>query len=267
MSDTRYSQEEIREYWTRQAQEHGQASSASWSDHRVIEMEIREIVQYLNDHDRVLDVGCANGYSSAQFARERKLRLRGLDYIPKMVEEARSRLPSIQDKLAGSLEFDVGDITQLNEPSNGYNKVVVVRVLINLGTWECQRTALRECIRVLEPGGSLLLSEATRQGWERLNQLRNEWGLDDIPMPPFNQYLDEEKLLSEIGSQMELLKISNFASTYYVGTRVLKPLLAKASNTPVDVANPNAEWNRWFSQLPPAGDYGTQKLFVFRKLQ
>jgi hypothetical protein len=25
------------------------------------------------------------------------------------------------------------------------------------------------------------------------------------------------------------------------------------------------EWNRWFAQLPAWGDYGTQKLFVFRK--
>ena len=25
------------------------------------------------------------------------------------------------------------------------------------------------------------------------------------------------------------------------------------------------EWNRWFAQLPAAGDYGTQKLMIFRK--
>lgn len=29
---------------------------------------------------------------------------------------------------------------------------------------------------------------------------------------------------------------------------------------------PNMEWNRWFAQLPSWGDYGTQKLFVFRKI-
>jgi hypothetical protein len=61
------------------------------------------------------------------------------------------------------------------------------------------------------------------------------------------------------------MDIVNFASTYYVGTRVLKPLLNQALGSVVDVANPNMEWNRWFSQLPASGDYGTQKLFVFRK--
>jgi hypothetical protein len=65
---------------------------------------------------------------------------------------------------------------------------------------------------------------------------------------------------------MELLELSNFASTYYVGTRLLKPLLALVTKASVGVADPDAEWNRWFSQLPAAGDYGTQKLFVFRKL-
>jgi ubiquinone/menaquinone biosynthesis C-methylase UbiE len=211
-------------------------------------------------------VGCANGYSSIQFACGRRIQLRGLDYVPEMIEQARARLGAMQDKLDGSIEFDVGDITQLKEPSNSYDKAIVVRVLINLGTWERQVSGLSECIRVLKSGGLLLLSEATLQGWQRLNALRGEWGMEDILMPPFNQYLDQDKVITALNGQAKLLELSNFASTYYVGTRVLKPLLAQATHAPVSVADPNAEWNRWFSQLPPAGDYGTQKLFVFRKL-
>jgi ubiquinone/menaquinone biosynthesis C-methylase UbiE len=261
----RLNQSEVHEYWTRQAREHGQSPSASWSDHRVIEMEINEIAKHLTDGDKVLDVGCANGYSSVQFARACRIRLRGLDYIPNMIDQAKARLDAMKDVSVSSIEFDVGDITRLNEPSDSYDKVIVVRVLINLGTWEIQLRGLRECIRVLKPGGLLLLSEATLQGWRRLNALREEWGMEDIPMPPFNQYLDQEKVVAAVGGEAKLLEISNFASTYYVGTRVLKPLLARATHAPVSIADPNAEWNRWFSQLPPAGDYGTQKLFVFRK--
>jgi ubiquinone/menaquinone biosynthesis C-methylase UbiE len=229
-------------------------------------MEIAAISRHLSDGDRVLDVGCANGYSSLQFACVRSVQLRGLDYIPKMIDEARVRLQAVKQEIRGSVEFDVGDITELKERSNTYDKVVVVRVLINLGNWERQIKGLHECVRVLKQGGLLLLSEATLQGWERLNALRAEWGLEEIPMPAFNQYMDQEQLISAVRDEAKLLEISNFASTYYVGTRVLKPLLAKATHAPVSVADPNAEWNRWFSQLPPAGDYGTQKLFVFRKL-
>jgi len=262
---TRLTQSEVYEYWSRQVREHGQSPSASWSDHRVIEMEIAEITKHLDDGDRVLDVGCANGYSSVQFASARRIRLRGLDYVPKMIEQARERLSAMTDKLVGSVEFEVGDITELREPSNCYDRVIVVRVLINLGTWERQLAGLRECIRVLKPGGLLLLSEATVQGWRRLNGLRAEWGLEEIPMPPFNEYLDQDQVIAAVRGEAELVELSNFASTYYIGTRVFKPLLAQATHAPVSVADPNAEWNRWFSQLPPAGDYGTQKLFVFCK--
>ena len=263
---TRLTQDEVYEYWTKQAEEHHQSPSASWSDHRVIEMEIAEISRHLADGDKVLDVGCANGYSSVMFARARRIQLRGVDYIPKMIEQARVRLMAMREQMNGSIEFDVGDITDLKEPSNAYDKVVVVRVLINLGTWQRQLKGLQECIRVLRPGGLLLLSEATLQGWQRLNHFRAEWGMEDIPMPPFNQYLDQDQVVAAVKDQAELAELSNFASTYYVGTRILKPLLAQATNAPVSVADPNADWNRWFSQLPPAGDYGTQKLFVLRKL-
>jgi ubiquinone/menaquinone biosynthesis C-methylase UbiE len=259
------SQNEVYEFWTKQAQEHDLSPSASWSDHHVIEMEIAEIVSRLNDGDRVLDVGCANGYSSVQFACARQIRLKGVDYIPKMVDLARLRSATMSGKLTGSVEFEVGEATQLKEPSGAYDKVVVIRVLINLGTWERQLEALRECTRVLKPGGVLMLSEATLQGWRRLNQFRREWGMSDIPMPPFNQYLDVDQVVAAAAGELQLIELRDFASTYYVGTRVIKPLLAMAAKSSVNVADPNAECNRWFSELPAAGDYGTQKLFVFRK--
>ena len=256
---------EIRAFWTQQAIEHGQSPSASWSDHRVIEMEIRELLAHLDDGETVLDIGCANGYSTIQLASQRALRIRGLDYIPEMVEEARRRLQSLGSSIAGDVEFEVGNILELGEASDSYDKLVVIRVLINLGDWSNQRQALQECARVLKPGGVLLLSEATLQGWRKLNDLRGEWALPEIPMPGFNSYLDEEKVIDSMGADLELLELVNFASTYFVGTRLLKPLLAKALGGKLDPADPDAEWNRWFSTLPSWGDYGTQKLFVLRK--
>lgn len=257
--------EEIKEFWRRQAVDHGQSPSASWSDYRVIEMEIRELVRRLDDGDKVLDVGCANGYSTIQLASQKAVQIRGLDYLPEMIEQARGAMQSLPSSMPGKVEFDVGSIMAIPEPSDTYDKVVVVRVVINLGEWGRQLTALRECARVLKPGGMLLLSEATIQGWSKLNDLRREWGLPDIPMPSFNSYLDELMVIDSMVAELELVDLVNFASTYYVGTRLLKPLLARALGGYVDPANPNAEWNTWFSTLPAYGDYGTQKLFVFRK--
>jgi len=257
--------EEIRDFWTRQAAEYGQSPSVSWSDHRVIEMEIRELVRRLDDGDKVLDVGCANGFSTIQLASQKAIEIRGLDYLPEMIEQARASMRSLPSSMPGKIDFDVGNIMAIPEPSGVYDKVVVIRVLINLGEWSNQLTALRECARVLKPGGVLLLSEATIQGWSKLNDLRREWGLPDIPMPGFNSYLDEQKVIDFMAAELELVELANFASTYFVGTRLLKPLLTRALGGNMDPANPNAEWNRWFSMLPAYGDYGTQKLFVFRK--
>lgn len=261
----RYGLSEIREFWTKQALEFGESHAASWSDRRVMEMEITEILQRLEDGDRVLDLGCANGWSTLNFAVQKRLELVGLDYIPEMIEQARRRLATAGEDIKGSVSFDVGDITALAEPSSTFDKLIVIRVVINLADWTRQCLALRECVRVLKPGGLLLLSEATVQGWQRLNALRAEWRLPPIPMPPFNLYLDENAVVAEVAHDLELVDLVNFASTYFVGTRVLKPLLAQALQSSIDYTDPDMEWNRWFSQLPAAGDYGTQKLFVFRK--
>ena len=245
--------------------EHGQSPCASWSDRMVIELEVRQILERLSEGDRILDVGCANGYSTVQFASRPGIRIRGIDNIPEMIAQARQRLADLNGRLPGSVEFGEGDAAALLEPSATYDKVIAIRVMINLGAWDRQRIALKECARVLKPGGTLLLSEATLQGWRRLNQFRAEWQLEEIPIPAFNQYLDEDLVIEALSDELQLIELVNFASTYYVGTRVLKPLLNRALGGVIDVANPEMEWNRWFAQLPASGDYGTQKLFVFQK--
>lgn len=261
----RYTLEQIQEFWRQQALTHGQSVAASWSDAPVIEMEAREVLKYLNDEDRVLDIGCANGWTTVHLASHKRINVLGLDYIPEMIEQANIRLAAHQAELLGKVTFGVGNLTGLQEPSDNYDKVIAIRVVINLGDWCNQLRGLKECARVLKPGGLLLLSEATVQGWESLNRFRREWELSDIPMPAFNNYVDQDRLIADTADVLELVEVVNFASTYYVGTRILKPLLIRALGVHVDAANPNLDWNLWFSQLPAAGEYGTQKLFVFRK--
>jgi len=261
----RYSLEAIRDFWTSQALQHGQSPNASWSDRMVIELEIQELSKYIVDGDNVLDIGCANGYSTVRLALNRRISILGLDYVPQMIEHARSRLTTEPAVEAGKVRFDVGDITALNQPDGMFDKVIVSRVLINLCSPEHQAKGLSEALRMLKPGGTLLLSEAILQGWQRLNLFRREWGLPDIPMPPFNLYLDEDRIVEAAREHADLVGISHFSSSYYVFTRVLKPLLIEALGRKIDVADPAMEWNRFAAQLPASGDYGVQRLLIFRK--
>lgn len=264
--EKRYTLEEIRQHWTENAKTYGSSFAASWNDKYAIELEIKTILQYLQDGEHVIDIGCANGYSTLNYAAVKNIRLKGIDYIPEMIEHAERQLRLLKPSLQADVEFATGNIMALTEPNNHYDKAIVVRVLINLETWENQVLALGECVRILKPGGILLLSEATLQGWQRMNAFRTEWGLESVPMPPHNTYLDERLIAAyvpKIGA--DLKEIVNFSSTYFVGTRVLKPLLARATGQPALEKQTDIEWNRFFSLLPAFGDYGTQKLFVIQK--
>jgi ubiquinone/menaquinone biosynthesis C-methylase UbiE len=263
--DSRFSADEVHDYWASQAQAHGADPAASWSDRTVIDMEVREIAARLSDGDRVLEVGCANGYSTVELAARREVEIDAFDYVPEMIGQAQARADRERHRLVGRVTFAVGDVLQLHA-TDAYDKVVSVRVMINLGSWEDQLQGMRGCVRALVPGGTLLMSEATVQGWHKLNDFRAEWGLPAIPMPPFNNYLDQERVAEALEEELASIEVVDFASTYFVGTRVLKPLLAQAlGDAAPDVADPLMHWNRWFGTLPASGDYGTQKLFVMTK--
>ena len=264
-TEQRYTAERIRQYWAEQAQLHGTAPASSWSDVCAIELEIREISKHLADGDKVVDLGCGTGYSTVRYAAAERITVRDIDYVPEMVEQARSRVAKLAPDLRHCIDFAVGDVRELGEQSESYDKAIVTRTIINLGEWKRQQEGLHHCARVLKPGGLLLLSEATEQGWCKLNAFRHEWELPAIPMPPFNNYLDVDRVVDALSPKLDLVTLVDFASTYYVGTRVLKPLLINALGAGVDVADPLMHWNRWFSELPPWGAYGVQKLFVFRK--
>ena len=258
-----FTREENLRHWREEAERLRDPGAASWTDRMAVELEIRELDRHLSAGQRVLDVGCANGFTTMRLARENAIDISGVDPVPELIELARAR--SERESTGSTVSFTVGDITALEQPAGAYDRVIVVRVLINLAGEDQQRQALGECARVLRPGGLLLLSEATVQGWERLNALRREWGLDDVPVPAFNRYLDQDRVPELAPPDLALREVVNFASTYYLGTRLIKPLMIRTLGLPMDPADPEAEWNRLCAQLPAVGDYGIQKLFVFVK--
>jgi ubiquinone/menaquinone biosynthesis C-methylase UbiE len=101
----------------------------------------------------ILDVGCGTGWwlrklVEAEVAPER---LHGIDIQPERVAAAREAVPGA--------EIGVGDAQRLPFADGTFAVVVQLTVLSSLGSHGAIREALGEGLRVLAPGGLLLIYE------------------------------------------------------------------------------------------------------------
>ncbi len=251
--------ETIRQHWERRGRKYGLSPSASWVDETMMHREGVILSRYLKDGDRVLDAGCANGYTTLQLARLKRIRIIGIDYAPSMIDYAKLNLGRA-GLLAGSANFRVGNFLKLDFPDNTFDKVITKRCLINLGSTEHQKAALQEAWRVLKPGGLFLISEVSTQSSDNLNQLRRRLGLETMTPLWHNCYLDEVELFKFAEPYFELKKVKRFSSTYYALTWVMYPFFVRSGQR-----NYRGWFHRLSARLPQVGDWGLQKLYVLQK--
>jgi ubiquinone/menaquinone biosynthesis C-methylase UbiE len=99
---------------------------------------------------RVLDIGCGTGYLLRLLASQwpQASELAGIDPAPAMIEAAEI---SASDE---RLRFSIGTAEQLPYPDSSFDFVVSTT---SFDHWSDQQAGLRECARVLVPGGRLVL--------------------------------------------------------------------------------------------------------------
>jgi ubiquinone/menaquinone biosynthesis C-methylase UbiE len=100
---------------------------------------------------RALDVGCGTGFLALRLAELGHI-VTGVDLSGEMIEQARSKA----EQAALEIEFRVRDAADLDSPDEAYDLVVARHVIWNLPDPE---RAVAEWLRVLRPGGRLLLVE------------------------------------------------------------------------------------------------------------
>jgi ubiquinone/menaquinone biosynthesis C-methylase UbiE len=251
-------------YWDENARQHGESHWASWGDSFAIELEIDTIARYIAPGARVLDAGCANGFSTrAQYRRQAgDVSIVGVDYSEAMIRNAYAALN--RDGLTGRIQFAVGDVTALGFPSETFDVVYTTRVLINLPTWERQLKAIDECVRVARRGGAVVFCEAFWEPLVLLNAMRLLKQLPGLVEHDFNRYLKKDALEAALTARGLTFDNVDFSSIYYLGSRFLRELVTSPADFP-GYSNPI---NKRFFELEQqfsGGGFGIQQAYVVRK--
>jgi arsenite methyltransferase len=109
---------------------------------------------HIKDAREVLNAGCGIGAGAIYAAKKYGCHVVGVDVSEKMVEWSRRR--AREEKVEDRVEFRTADVLDLPFESSRFDVVFIESVLIFV---EDKARAIRECMRVLKPGGYLGLNE------------------------------------------------------------------------------------------------------------
>lgn len=259
MTETQARIEEIRGFWNEQARRHRHDLAASTPDPLAKELELQALQRALDSDSDVLEVGCGNGYNLFRLSGSLQKRLAGIDFAPDMITAAREAASERED--GDRFRFDVRSVLDDLESLGKFPQIFTDRCLINLPSLDLQLKAVENLLRILQPGGRLVLVESALQGQERLNDLRERVGLKRIPYHWHNTYLDETEFLKALSSHVKLVTVDHFASLYFLISRVFNAKLTPAGQEPDYLA----EINKIACALPSIGELGPLRLYLFVK--
>ena len=252
--------------WDEFAQKYQLDRRASTPDAYLVDLEMRTLAKYIGNGISVLDIGAGNGYTAHMIAQKKELNIVGVDISAEIIASANKMQKKYVNRLKGTVQFEVGNILDegfLRHYGDNYFDIVLTkRTLINILSWEEQKKSIDKIWHLLKPGGQYIMMEATVQGHENINRIRKRFGMSKTPIRWHNKYLDEKKLLPYLNKKFEKVVSKDFSSTYYIGSRVIQPLILKPLKK-----EPSYDFflNWFFSYFPSCGNYGIQKLFVCRK--
>lgn len=249
----------VKKHYQKEAKAHGQALTSTMADLNTRRLEIMNLISYLKNGEKCLEVGCGNGGGSIEISKAKKLDLTCIDSSHDLIALAQKQTTK---GVKGKIKFLEQDILKL-DVKNKFDCVFTERCIINLLSWEDQKKALKNMARALKKGGKLVLLEACKDGLEELNRARQEIGLSIIPPAYHNLHLDKQLVTQYLNTEkLKLVEENNFLSTHYFGSRVLYPALAKTAKKEITY---NSSFGNFFASLPSYGNYAHIKILFFKK--
>ena len=127
-----------------------------------------------SEGERVLEIGFGTGHCLVALARAVGTtgRINGIDLSDNMVELARKNL--VRERLLARVALVCGDACSLPYPDNSLDAVFMCFTLELFDTPEIP-TVLRECLRVLRPGGRIVVASMTKAEARGLIVQAFEW--------------------------------------------------------------------------------------------
>lgn len=183
---------------------------------------------------RILDLGCGNGYTLLALGSvTERGRLVGVDFSQNMISAALELArEEFADQLKLKPEYVCADAFAYLEamPPGAFDTVISERLVVNLPSWQLQRSLINSIIDRLPAGGRYLAVEGSAQGFKELNEIRKRCGLSEIPdRYPGNESsnkLDEMKLDEMLATRSDVsVRHEHVFSFYAVASKVLHPLL------------------------------------------
>jgi ubiquinone/menaquinone biosynthesis C-methylase UbiE len=250
--------DKIKEFWNERVK---LGKIAGSNDFLLKNLEQVLILNTIKENSRILEIGCGDGDTLIKLAKEKNCTGIGLDFAEGMVH--RAKLSSEEQGCASALEFDHGKVPGLPIGIGEFDYALTERCLINLDSHETQYKAFLEIMSFLKPGGCYLMIESFVQGLERTNALRTLLKLERIDPPWHNIFLDENLVRQWAGERNALVKVVPFSSTYYFLSRVVYASLARDKGEELRY---DSDINLLACKLPPIGDFGPTRLYLWQRL-
>ncbi|HYK88915.1 MAG TPA: hypothetical protein VE398_09100, partial [Acidobacteriota bacterium] len=131
-----------------------------------------------------------------------------------------------------------------------------------LETPERQTEAFRQIAACLRPGGWYVAIENFREGNDAMNSARQRFNLPEIPVRWHNLYFEEKRFVDHTTAWFDLVRFEDFASSYYLATRVLYSAWCKERGETPDYTH---DLHRLATDLPACGQYSPIRMVVLRR--
>jgi 2-polyprenyl-3-methyl-5-hydroxy-6-metoxy-1,4-benzoquinol methylase len=148
-------------------------------------------------YNNVFDVGCGEGYVTNYISKlSTNIKIEGIDISERVIEKARDSFPHI--------DFSVGSILSIDQPSNSYDLVVACEVLEHL---EDPKLALQEVFRISSK--YVFISVPNEPIWRISNFLRGKYITNWGNTPGHIQHWSKKDIISLVQNYGRVIKVCN----------------------------------------------------------